>query len=99
MAARRTASHAEQSNRLRKQGSTNAGAKVRSEWRSEHSDDRLSRDARFRRRREPIERLANARNRVVDNMTRNASPLDSSLHSLDECQTYVVCQRHYHPVN
>jgi hypothetical protein len=32
-------------------------------------------------------------------MTRNPPPLDSSLHSIGECQTYVVCQRHYHLVN
>ena len=99
MAATRIASHAERSNRLGKQSSTNSRAKVWCRWRGEHGDDRRSPRRRFRRTRQPLERPANARDRVVDDVTRNPSPFDSSLHSLGERQTHVVCQRHYHLVN
>jgi hypothetical protein len=46
------------------------------------------------------ERIADALDRVTDDVTRYPSPFfHSSLHPLGERQTHVVCQRHYHPVN
>jgi hypothetical protein len=47
----------------------------------------------------PGERVADAGNRIVDEVTGNTPPLDLSVHSLRERATRVVCQRHYHLVN
>jgi hypothetical protein len=79
------------------QCSTNTGAEVGRRRRGEHNYDHAWFD--FTGRQPIIERIADACNRVFDDLTRNSPSLDSSLHPLGERPTHVVCQRHYHPVN
>jgi hypothetical protein len=47
----------------------------------------------------PVECIADAGYRVIDDLTRYASSLNPALHPLGERSPRLVCQRHYHSVN